>query len=85
MLPTHPIRYDLEPPERFTINGNDTETIMWLSIDTGGTFTDFVLFDRRSLCVHKVLGRCLRGWMNAALPRGCPRGCRLVSASPVWP
>ena len=28
---------------------------MWLGIDTGGTFTDFVLFDGRSLRVHKVL------------------------------
>jgi N-methylhydantoinase A len=28
---------------------------MWLGIDTGGTFTDFVLFDGRALRVHKVL------------------------------
>ena len=28
---------------------------MWLGIDTGGTFTDFVLFDGRELSVHKVL------------------------------
>jgi N-methylhydantoinase A len=28
---------------------------MWLGIDTGGTFTDFVLFDGRQLRVHKVL------------------------------
>ncbi len=28
---------------------------MWLGVDTGGTFTDFVLFDGRSLRVHKVL------------------------------
>jgi N-methylhydantoinase A len=28
---------------------------MWLGIDTGGTFTDFVLFDGRTLHVHKVL------------------------------
>jgi hypothetical protein len=28
---------------------------MWLGIDTGGTFTDFVLFDGRTLRVHKVL------------------------------
>jgi N-methylhydantoinase A len=28
---------------------------MWLGIDTGGTFTDFVLFDGRELRVHKVL------------------------------
>ena len=28
---------------------------MWLGIDTGGTFTDFVLFDGQSLRVHKVL------------------------------
>jgi N-methylhydantoinase A len=27
----------------------------WLGIDTGGTFTDFVLFDGQSLRVHKVL------------------------------
>ncbi|MGB7932695.1 MAG: hydantoinase/oxoprolinase family protein, partial [Gammaproteobacteria bacterium] len=28
---------------------------MWLGIDTGGTFTDFVLFDEQTLRVHKVL------------------------------
>jgi N-methylhydantoinase A len=28
---------------------------MWLGIDTGGTFTDFVLFDGGALRVHKVL------------------------------
>ena len=28
---------------------------MWLGVDTGGTFTDFVLFDGQSLRVHKVL------------------------------
>ncbi len=28
---------------------------MWLGVDTGGTFTDFVLFDGHSLRVHKVL------------------------------
>ncbi|MGD8312080.1 MAG: hydantoinase/oxoprolinase family protein [Gammaproteobacteria bacterium] len=28
---------------------------LWLGIDTGGTFTDFVLFDGDSLRVHKVL------------------------------
>jgi len=28
---------------------------MWLGVDTGGTFTDFVLFDGRQLRVHKVL------------------------------
>ncbi len=28
---------------------------MWLGIDTGGTFTDFVLFDGLTLRVHKVL------------------------------
>jgi N-methylhydantoinase A len=28
---------------------------VWLGIDTGGTFTDFVLFDGHSLRVHKVL------------------------------
>jgi len=27
----------------------------WLGVDTGGTFTDFVLFDGQSLRVHKVL------------------------------
>ena len=27
----------------------------WLGIDTGGTFTDFVLFDGQSLRIHKVL------------------------------
>jgi N-methylhydantoinase A len=29
--------------------------MMWLGVDTGGTFTDFVLFDGRALRVHKVL------------------------------
>lgn len=28
---------------------------MWLGVDTGGTFTDFVLFDGESLHIHKVL------------------------------
>jgi len=28
---------------------------MWLGVDTGGTFTDFVLFDGKNLRVHKVL------------------------------
>jgi len=28
---------------------------LWLGIDTGGTFTDFVLFDGNALTVHKVL------------------------------
>ncbi len=28
---------------------------MWLGVDTGGTFTDFLLFDGESLKVHKVL------------------------------
>ena len=28
---------------------------VWLGVDTGGTFTDFVLFDGESLRVHKVL------------------------------
>ena len=32
-----------------------TETRAWLGIDTGGTFTDFVLFDGQSLRIHKVL------------------------------
>jgi N-methylhydantoinase A len=32
-----------------------TETRAWLGIDTGGTFTDFVLFDGRFLRIHKVL------------------------------
>ena len=27
----------------------------WLGIDTGGTFTDFICYDGRGLCVHKVL------------------------------
>lgn len=29
--------------------------MLWLGIDTGGTFTDFVLFDGQQLCVYKVL------------------------------
>lgn len=28
---------------------------MWLGVDTGGTFTDFVLFDGKTLYTHKVL------------------------------
>jgi len=28
---------------------------MWLGVDTGGTFTDFVLFDGKSVLTHKVL------------------------------
>lgn len=30
-------------------------SVFWLGVDTGGTFTDFVLFDGRGLRVHKVL------------------------------
>jgi len=33
----------------------ERETPMLLGVDTGGTFTDFVLFDGRALRVHKVL------------------------------
>ena len=66
MPPTHPTRYDPQPPERFTLHGNDRD--MWLGIDTGGTFTDFVLFDGRSLRVHKVLWRGGVG----EVPRGIP-------------
>jgi N-methylhydantoinase A len=32
-----------------------TQARAWLGIDTGGTFTDFVLFDGQSLRIHKVL------------------------------
>lgn len=28
---------------------------MWLGVDTGGTFTDFVLFDGKAITTHKVL------------------------------
>ena len=28
---------------------------MWLGVDTGGTFTDFVLFDGKTITTHKVL------------------------------
>ena len=34
---------------------DSTQPRAWLGVDTGGTFTDFVLFDGASLCVHKVL------------------------------
>ena len=27
----------------------------WLGVDTGGTFTDFVLFDGEQVSTHKVL------------------------------
>jgi N-methylhydantoinase A len=38
------------------MNTPDTpQTRAWLGIDTGGTFTDFVLFDGQSLRIHKVL------------------------------
>jgi len=38
------------------MNGPEmTHPRAWLGIDTGGTFTDFVLFDGQSLSVHKVL------------------------------
>ncbi|MGB5261764.1 MAG: hydantoinase/oxoprolinase family protein, partial [Gammaproteobacteria bacterium] len=40
-------------------DGNENQSsltpLIWLGIDTGGTFTDFVLYDGRGLCVHKVL------------------------------
>ena len=32
-----------------------TQPCKWLGIDTGGTFTDFVLYDGASLRIHKVL------------------------------
>jgi N-methylhydantoinase A len=32
-----------------------TQPCKWLGIDTGGTFTDFVLYDGESLRIHKVL------------------------------
>ena len=32
-----------------------TQARAWLGIDTGGTFTDFVLFNGQSLRIHKVL------------------------------
>jgi N-methylhydantoinase A len=38
-----------------TGNTHSVAADQWLGIDTGGTFTDFVLFDGRSLRVHKVL------------------------------
>jgi N-methylhydantoinase A len=34
---------------------DSTQPRAWLGVDTGGTFTDFVLFDGASLRVHKVL------------------------------
>ena len=38
------------------MNTPDTPQVRaWLGIDTGGTFTDFVLFDGQSLRIHKVL------------------------------
>ena len=36
-------------------NPDTTQSRAWLGIDTGGTFTDFVLFDGQSLRIHKVL------------------------------
>jgi N-methylhydantoinase A len=38
------------------MNTSETpQTRAWLGIDTGGTFTDFVLYDGKSLRIHKVL------------------------------
>ena len=34
---------------------DSTQPRAWLGVDTGGTFTDFVLFDGASLRVHTVL------------------------------
>jgi N-methylhydantoinase A len=34
---------------------NKRDAACWLGIDTGGTFTDFVLFDGNVLRIHKVL------------------------------
>ena len=34
---------------------NNRENTLLLGVDTGGTFTDFVLFDGKSLRIHKVL------------------------------
>ena len=42
--------------QHLTMNTRDgRQARAWLGIDTGGTFTDFVLFDGQCLRVHKVL------------------------------
>ena len=42
--------------QHLTMNTRDSrQARAWLGIDTGGTFTDFVLFDGQCLRVHKVL------------------------------
>jgi N-methylhydantoinase A len=62
-------------------------TRYWLGIDTGGTFTDFVLFDGRALRVHKVLSSpeaperaILQGIAELGLE---PRGLQIVHGSTV--
>jgi len=37
------------------VAGQDQSHGLWLGVDTGGTFTDFVLFDGAALRIHKVL------------------------------
>lgn len=60
---------------------------MWLGVDTGGTFTDFVLYDGARLRVHKVLSTphapeqaILQGIAELGLD---PRGLHLVHGSTV--
>lgn len=59
----------------------------WLGVDTGGTFTDFVLFDGTSLRIHKVLSTpkaperaILQGIRELGLD---PAGLRVVHGSTV--
>jgi len=37
------------------MGGPNNNSCRWLGVDTGGTFTDFVLYDGQGLRVHKVL------------------------------
>jgi N-methylhydantoinase A len=62
-------------------------TISWLGVDTGGTFTDFVYFDGKSIKIHKVLSTpvapekaILQGIRDLQLE---PSGLRLIHGSTV--
>ncbi len=51
MLPV--IGYDVPVSNAF--NQGKPGLMQWLGVDTGGTFTDFVYFDGKSVRIHKVL------------------------------
>ena len=45
----------MESPAKENNQSGFNPPVRWLGVDTGGTFTDFVLYDGQGLRVHKVL------------------------------